>query len=228
MFVGHYFAAPLAAATGKIKLWHGFVAVQFVDFIWAGLNLAGIETTRIADDAVQTADMTLVYLPYSHSLVFTLFWAAIAAILFKVLTGAKDYSGAMLIGFLVLSHWFTDVLAHGPDLPLYPGGLKLGFGLGNNMWLGFLVELILTLGAVWIYVSLTSPTKRLSRLWTFLFFVFLAGVQIYYVLAPTPTDVTLIMVSALISFTLIALIAGLYERTRETYMPVDDSDYVQG
>jgi len=37
--------------------------------------------------------------------------------------------GAMVIAFGVLSHWFLDFVTHRPDLPLCPGGLKLGLGL---------------------------------------------------------------------------------------------------
>jgi len=41
MFVGHYSVA-FAAKTAKIPLWILFVAVQFLDYIWATLVQLGI------------------------------------------------------------------------------------------------------------------------------------------------------------------------------------------
>src|SRR5215471_11756637 len=48
MFVGHYSVA-FAARTerNKIPLWVLFVAVQFLDYIWATLVLLGIEKLRV-------------------------------------------------------------------------------------------------------------------------------------------------------------------------------------
>ncbi len=48
MFVGHYSVA-FAAKTehNKIPLWVLFVAVQFLDYIWATLVLLGIEKLRV-------------------------------------------------------------------------------------------------------------------------------------------------------------------------------------
>src|ERR1044072_6743654 len=48
MFVGHYSVAFAAKSErNKIPLWVLFVAVQFLDYIWATLVLLGIEKLRV-------------------------------------------------------------------------------------------------------------------------------------------------------------------------------------
>jgi len=38
----------------------------------------------------------------------------------------------VIVALLVVSHWVLDWLVHRPDLPLYPGGPKVGLGLWNH------------------------------------------------------------------------------------------------
>jgi hypothetical protein len=48
MFVGHYSVAFAAKSEkNRIPLWVLFVAVQFLDYIWATLVLLGIEKLRV-------------------------------------------------------------------------------------------------------------------------------------------------------------------------------------
>ena len=48
MFVGHYSVAfAVGTEQNKIPLWVLFVAVQFLDYIWATLVLLGIEKLRV-------------------------------------------------------------------------------------------------------------------------------------------------------------------------------------
>jgi hypothetical protein len=48
MFVGHYSVAFAAKSDrNKIPLWVLFIAVQFLDYIWATLVLLGIEKLRV-------------------------------------------------------------------------------------------------------------------------------------------------------------------------------------
>ena len=48
MFVGHYSVAfAVRTEQNKIPLWVLFVAVQFLDYIWATLVLLGIEKLRV-------------------------------------------------------------------------------------------------------------------------------------------------------------------------------------
>jgi hypothetical protein len=48
MFVGHYSVAfAIKSDENRIPLWVLFVAVQFLDYIWATLVLLGIEKLRV-------------------------------------------------------------------------------------------------------------------------------------------------------------------------------------
>ena len=47
MFVGHYSVAFACRTNGNPPLWVLFVAVQFLDYIWATLVLLGIEKLRV-------------------------------------------------------------------------------------------------------------------------------------------------------------------------------------
>jgi len=214
MFIGHYAGAPLAASTGKIKLWHGFLAVQFVDILWAGFVLTGVEKVRIVPADVHPHGFDSYFMPYTHSLVFTLGWALIAALAFKAFTRPKDWGGAMLIGLLVISHWVGDVIVHGPDMTLYPGSSKFGFGVWNHPWISVLLELGITLGALAVYVAKTKPVSTRSQTWTFAFFALLIALELFNTFGGGPKSVTGLAFSALAAFIMLIFAASRYERTR--------------
>jgi len=155
MFIGHYAAAPIGAATGKIKLWHGFIAVQLVDFAWAIFILLGIEKARVVPGFTEANPLDLHFTPYTHSLLFSFIWAAIGMIAFKLLTRAKDWTGALIFGTLVLSHWIADVIVHIPDMTLWPGSVKIGFGLWQHVEISFPLEIGLTVLAFAYYLMKT-------------------------------------------------------------------------
>jgi hypothetical protein len=65
MFVGHYSVA-FAAKTekNKIPLWFLFIAVQFLDYIWATLVLFGIEKLRVIKGFTQGSMLDSYFHPY--------------------------------------------------------------------------------------------------------------------------------------------------------------------
>jgi hypothetical protein len=70
MFVGHYSVA-FAAKTdrNRIPLWVLFIAVQFLDYIWATLVLLGIEKLRVIKGFTAGSMLDSFFHPYSHSLI---------------------------------------------------------------------------------------------------------------------------------------------------------------
>ena len=76
MFVGHYSVA-FAANTerNKIPLWVLFVAVQFLDYIWATLVLLGIEKLRVIKGFTAGSMLDSYFHPYSHSLITAIAWS---------------------------------------------------------------------------------------------------------------------------------------------------------
>src|SRR5947209_14045955 len=83
MFVGHYSVA-FAAKTerNKIPLWVLFIAVQFLDYIWATLVLLGIEKLRVIKGFTAGSMLDSYFHPYSHSLIAALAWSVIAALMY--------------------------------------------------------------------------------------------------------------------------------------------------
>ena len=93
MFVGHYSVA-FAAKTerNKIPLWVLFIAVQFLDYIWATLVLLGIEKLRVIKGFTAGSMLDSYFHPYSHSLIAAIFWSVVAAIGYKPLCSWLGYT----------------------------------------------------------------------------------------------------------------------------------------
>src|SRR5215470_19970400 len=132
MFVGHYGVAFVTKRAGaSIPLWVLFLAVQWLDVIWAPLILLGIEKVRIVPGITATNPLDLYYMPYTHSLVAAVVWSVLAAVAYRLWSRAGGRLAAAIIGGAVLSHWILDLLVHRPDLPLYDDAHKVGLGLWN-------------------------------------------------------------------------------------------------
>ncbi len=118
VFVGHYsVASALKSEQNRIPLWVLFVAVMFLDYVWATFVLLGIEKLRIVPGFTAGSPLDAYYMPYSHSLVAAVTWAiGIAAIYWwRVAVSRRD---ACVLALVILSHWFLDLIAHPPDLAL--------------------------------------------------------------------------------------------------------------
>ena len=214
MFIGHYALAPIAASTGRVKLWQAFVAVQLVDFVWAGLILAGIEKARIVPGFTQASPFDLYHMPFTHSLLAAVLWAALAAVLFKGITRSENWTGALWIAALVSSHWLSDLLVHVPDLWVSQDIGKVGLGLWKTVWISFPLELIITLTAMVYFIKKTASASVRSKLWIGLFFALLILLQVISNFGPAPASAQEAAVTALIAFSLLAFLAGRFERTR--------------
>src|SRR5207244_6242108 len=84
MFVGHYSVAFAAKSEkNKIPLWGLFIAVQFLDYIWATLVLLGIEKLRVIKGFTAGSMLDSYFHPYSHSLIAAILWSVVAAIAYK-------------------------------------------------------------------------------------------------------------------------------------------------
>jgi len=219
MFIGHYALAPLAAAPvfalkGEFKLWHGFLAVQLVDFVWAVFILLGLEKARVVEGFTQANALDLHFMPYTHSLLFTAFWALLGALGFKILSGSKSWRGSVLFAILVMSHWVGDVLVHVPDMTFWPGSVKVGFGLWNTLALSLPLELGLTFAAFVYYIKKTEPKSPRATLWASAFLGFLVILQLYSNFGPTPKSMHEVAISALLAFSCLVFCAARFETTR--------------
>ena len=148
MFVGHYSASLAAkAADRRVPLWVYAAAAQWLDVLWSLLLLAGVE--KVAGNPSRIEGLDFIYYPYSHSLLAALLWSVIAfgVTRFALRTSSRS---AMLVAAVVFSHWLLDLVAHHPDLPLWPGSnAKVGLSLWDLGPGEHLLEiLLLTIGGV--------------------------------------------------------------------------------
>lgn len=159
MFMGHYGPAVWDTQRGKgtvlVPLWVGFLAVQFMDIIFALFAIMGLEgETRMVDG------MPLFSIPYSHSLVTSLVWAAVGGMIFKLFKPQAGAKGFWVVFGLVFSHWVLDLIVHRPDLPLWPGSeIELGLGFWNWPIAAFLVEVGLLLAAFLYWMRVTTGPR---------------------------------------------------------------------
>src|SRR6266536_3003082 len=156
MFVGHYSVA-FAVRTGKIPLWVLFVAVQFLDYIWATLVLLGIEKLRVIKGFTAGSMLDSYFHPYSHSLVAAIAWSVVAALIYKAICSRHgrlySKSAPLLIGAAVFSHWFLDLIAHPRDLAIYDNTWKVGFGLWRYRDPEFALEIALLAVGIVLYLT---------------------------------------------------------------------------
>ncbi|MEN8721525.1 MAG: metal-dependent hydrolase [Alphaproteobacteria bacterium] len=126
------------------------ISVQLIEFIWVGLNLIGVERTQFDADATTIADMHLVHMPFSHSIAFTMLWAAIAWIVVAAMWKQPKWGFAIAVG--IMSHIILDALIHVPDVEIIPflGWPELGTGIYGIPLLAFAVELAYGVFVWWI------------------------------------------------------------------------------
>jgi len=160
VFIGHFavaFAAKRAAPS--VSLGTLFVACELVDLVWPLFLLIGIERVRIDPGNTAFTPLDFIHYPWTHSLLMVVLWAAFLGLFYLV--ARKNVRAAILIGAVVLSHWFLDALAHRPDLPLAPGGeARVGLGLWNSVAATLAVEGLMFAAGLVLYVRLTRAKDR--------------------------------------------------------------------
>ena len=216
MFVGHY-AVSLALKKFEKRASLGvlFLAVQFVDILFMPLVLLGIERMNIVPGFTQTTHFELEFVPYTHSLVGSVFWAAVAYVVFRWLF-VKKQSVALVIALAVFSHWVLDLITHTPDLPLWTDdSMKLGLGLWNCAAATYALEAILLAGGLWTYLRATQASSLLGKYGMPVFIVVLLLINILNIFGPPPAGGKIEMaVSAMIAYFGFAAIAFWLDKKR--------------
>jgi len=196
MFLGH-FAVALAAkkAAPKTPLGILVLAAQFADLLWPILLLLGIEQVRIVPGLLPVSPFDFTSYPISHSLAAELGWGVLLGVAYFV--AKRDARSALIVGMLVPTHWVLDLVAHRPDMPIYPGGAKYGLGMWQSLPLTVLVEYGLFAAGIAIYLSCTRAIDRTGNvaLWSLL--GLLAVLYLGSVFGPPPPNVHVLAVSAL-------------------------------
>src|SRR5213592_3747528 len=214
MFVGHYSVAFAAKSDrNKIPLWVLFIAVQFLDYIWATLVLLGIEKLRVIKGFTAGSMLDSYFHPYSHSLIAALAWSVIAALVYKSVCSRdgclyRKYA-AFIVGAAVFSHWILDLIAHPRDLAIYDNTWKVGFGLWNYRDPEFALEIGLL--GVGIMLYLTRNVLSAARKTAVIAFgIVLVVIQIGDTYVPrTPLSDKATAMGVWVFYTLFVLIAWL-------------------
>ena len=222
MFIGHYGVA-LGAKTVRPRLSLGilFLAVQFLDVLFAIFVLAGVEKMRIVPGFTAYNPYDLYWMPYSHSLAGAVVWS--------VLFGAGSFAwwrrhafrdrgaAAAILGAAVFSHFVLDFPVHTQDLPLTPasGSQKIGLGLWNHTAATTALELAVLLAGAVLYLRATRPRSRGGRVATTVFAVALAALTVATPFMPDPPSAPAFAIQALVSYLLLAVAAEWVDRKRE-------------
>jgi hypothetical protein len=203
MFIGHFGLAMAAKSVApRPSLGTLVLAAQLVDGVWPMFLLLGWETVAIEPGITAVTPLDFTSYPYTHSLVAGVAWAALLGGAYYALR--RDRVGALWLGALVISHWLLDLLAHRPDLPLWPGGPRVGLGLWYSLPATLVVEFALFAVGAWIYASVTRPRDRLGSALLWGFVIVLAALYLSAVFGPPPPSVGVLATSALLGWLFVA------------------------
>ncbi|HEX4712400.1 hypothetical protein [Phenylobacterium sp.] len=217
MFVGHYSAALAAkAAEPRAPLWTYVIGCQLLDVGWSTLIMTGAEKVRV-DPSLPGSSLVLYHMPWTHSLPAAVVWSLAAALAVR-LALKLPWRAAVFVGLAVFSHWLLDLAVHRPDLELWFGDGKVGFGLWNYPVIEQAVEigLLAVAGAFWV----GQRVREGRRAWpAALFLTLLVAVQIVAMLTPPGGGAAQMGIMALAVYLALGVVAWLIDRR-----PVDAAD----
>jgi len=205
MFIGHL-AVGLGAkrVEPRVPLVVWVLAAFGLDVLWPLFLAAGLETVRIDPGNTAFTPMDFASYPWSHSLVMSVVWGLLAAVLVNRRWPAAR-AGA-LVAAAVGSHWVLDFVSHRADMPLWPGGLRVGLGLWNSVPGTLIVEGTLALIAIVIYARAFPARDAIGR-WAFIgLLVFVAFAWASGPFSPPPPSVPVVIGMTL---ALVPILAGL-------------------
>ena len=156
MFVGHLGAGLLVKRIEpRLNLGTLFAGALFIDLLLWVLVALGIESVGAPETTGSARFLTFVF-PYSHGLVASVLWTALAATIGWLAVGPaapRRTRLAIALGVAVFSHFVLDLIVHVPDLPvLGQQSPKLGLSLWRDMPIALTIELALAAVALALYL----------------------------------------------------------------------------
>jgi len=163
MGVGHLAAGLiLKRVEPRINLGFLFFAALLSDFLLGVFYWVGLEYASVPADFPRFHYLRFNF-PYSHGLLATVFWSAMAFLLAKYFS--RNHAGVRIgtiIGLAVFSHFVLDAIVHERELPLLGReSPMLGFGLWNHTVLAALLEVSLAVIGLTLY--LPAATHNLKK-----------------------------------------------------------------
>lgn len=153
MIAGHFgFAAVVKARAQQVPLWALMLATAWLDIVFVPLFLSGIETIVPVPGTHGGYGNGVIHADYTHSLLGALVLSALFGAAFLRRWGGRS---AIVLGFVVFSHWLLDLVVHRADMPLLPGNIgdlpRLGFGLWRMQPVVIGLESALVIVGAWFY-----------------------------------------------------------------------------
>jgi len=199
MFIGHFGVAMAAKSVApRPSLGTLVLAAQWLDGLWPVFVLLGWEEVEIVPGITAANPLDFTSYPYTHSLAAAAVWAVVFGGFYYGLR--RDRSGALWLAALVLSHWVLDLVAHRPDLPLWPGSPRVGLGLWYSVPATLVVEFALFAGGAWIYASVTRARDRLGNALLWAFVGVLAALYLAALFGPPPPSARALAISGLLGW----------------------------
>ena len=213
MFLGHHAAAFAAKRLApRTSLGTLVAAATLLDLIWPILLLLGLEHVRVDPGNTRVVPLDFFDYPITHSLATVILWSLGFAIVYWLLR--RDARGSVIVALAVVSHWVLDFITHRPDLPLWPGGPKVGLELWRSLPLTAVVEYGLFAAGIAMYVRTTKARDRTGTIALWVLVVFVALVYVANVLGPPPPSPRLVAIGALAAWLFVPWAAWI-DRHRE-------------
>ncbi len=215
MFIGH-FAVGFASKrwAPRTNLGWLLLAPLLLDALWPLFVLLGLERFHVAPTANPFLNLSFDHYPWSHSLLLAAVWGVLLPALWYRAKG--DRRAAAVLGIGVVSHWVLDWVTHLPDLPLWPGGPRVGLGLWTSVPGTVAVESALLAAGALLYLRITRSRDRFGAIGIWAYLALLAALYAQSLVAPAPPagSERIIAIVALLA-ALLAPLAGWIDRHRE-------------
>lgn len=214
MFLGHFATAYAAKRLApRTSLGTLVAAAQLPDLVWPWLVLAGVERVTIVPGDTAFTPLRFDEYPLSHSLLTV----AVAGLAFGAVHfwRKRRRLDALVLGALAVGHWVLDVVSHRADMPVWPGGPRLGLGLWGSVPATVAVELAMFGVGLWLYFSATRARDRLGRWGSVGLAALLLVIYAGNVAGPPPPSVAAMAWVTAIGGLLFVSLAAWVDRRRE-------------
>jgi uncharacterized membrane protein YhaH (DUF805 family) len=102
-----------------------------------------------------------------------------------------------VVGAAVLSHWVEDFIAHRPDLPLWPGGPKVGLGLWTSVPWTIVIEVAMFVAGLALYLRMTAPRDRTGSIALWALVVLVGIIYVASITSPPPPSARMVAYAGL-------------------------------
>jgi hypothetical protein len=210
MFAGHIGAAlAIGRAEPRVNVGVFIAAALLLDLLLWVFVLLGWEAVSIPADFADTHQAVFTF-PYSHGLLASLFWSALAAVFVVfIYSSIGKWRVAALVAIAVLSHWALDAIVHRPELPLLgPASRSVGVGLWNHMRAALGLEATIVIAGLWIYIPGAALTRARSLALVALTLLTLVFTAAGMTLAPAPPSAAAMAGGSLATLALVCAAAS--------------------